>query len=1578
MPRIDDPSLIVFSPFDEPSGVPVFRNLAPRWLAKPSGISLDWHPHITDTLNANEPRALYPGSDQVLDEVSGIVYGNQAAIRQGFRAFGESDLLNDTDSIHEKCLVLGNAGFASRQVLVAENAAQSGFTVGFWVYPASNGPSTLNSQGPDMTATAGDNAILMKGDLSNCFIMGVSGLLAAGAQFNNPTDTNGSNLLAAYVYIDEATEMNISTPIESGAMVHVACTYRHLAVNSNEVVLYKNGRVAASGTTNSDLTQGIDINYYEKPVYLGGNVTNTNFSTDRVEHACGWGHVVSGLYIFERVLDEGEVLDMHTRGGIQGQNLNMKPMTEVTLSDSGIVTYAPGLGQGFIDASRYHNNLYSEYTEQKDGELAFCPGPFGRGMVFDDTSTSVGRGLATPSGTLKGIVDGRNGSFTIAAGFFAPLTNSFDDNIFFTLGTIGTAEDSPARGDAGFIVTNRTGANSARVQARFYTDGIVETDGSNSETVEQAASDLWPQTYMHVALAYDAQTEGVALYIDGELNQSGTLTYNLANIVRGLAYSGYPLVFGNGLPTAANVENLVYNTRGGNDTSVGEIFIANRPLDPFEVRYLASSGLSLTSLYYGPHDPRLCGYWLGTEEVTNEMMVPDRAASFYGTAIPGHMVRTNSDTRWDEVQATDGLGPHYTKDLHTNVRDTNLGFTSGTWTVLGGGRLSNANNSDNRVCASNSTYLRYAAVQRTTDSPSQFQDMLIGFEITASGEVPAVFGTHDEQLWNSRVLHFGDTQDAFAAVVTAVNAPAGSGVTVMFTNRDNTLDGFLGSGNIPYGDTARVVLHAKTIHPGFDDANHNNFLELITYIDGQPVDGVQVESTNARLWSDQAINAADWQLSIGGDPVNETVTSHRSNSDGLGGLFVKNVFVMYGAFSGPDVEYLATSGIDASKTPAGYTVQPEAQIVRLDDDDLEGYWRFSGPDSGSGVTDLTIKGNDLNYIARSHLENGGFASTDNSALNLRFVPMPFLNAPHATRASGITWAGNDPATNNNMAPFAVSGAQFEIPQSGFSVGFWVCFREPNASDNFAIPIAYSNVPNAIDATNEFVDASWVIFMDDNENLRMVLSGDGQLFLDRAQNTARRAQVNCGLHRIGSSIRDNRSVEIHKKGSLETPPIDGWQHVIWSYDHKNGSLNGEVSGTLSCYWNGELVDEQLVPTSGFHQPQLPEHRMITLLHPPISAWEWEAFADQESQNLIMSDLFYFSRPLSQAEARYIAFNGISDPVLVPTSGFMGGFILGTDGAGPAIAAGYMQGQDFGSGFMGGHIFGAFVGSGVAAGYIQGQDFGSGFAGGYMVGVDIASGVMGGYIRGLNTANGQMGGFMIGATSGVERFDASFTVEVVANEDFDASVQIVNQTQGDFDARVQIFEPICPPEVELLVPFEEVDGLGTPVNLYFVGSGTAAAGKTIEKAEWFFSDCTANELSTASGVNGDLFPISHVFTGSGYYTVRFTVTDSDGYSNSDVLSVNLASGVPEVNITLSGVPQQGLATLSVQFTQTTESTPPDVTIEKTLLDFDDGQATVNENELHQYTEVGSYRPIWVVRDSRGVYWTDTLEPGVDLGN
>jgi PKD repeat protein len=221
---------------------------------------------------------------------------------------------------------------------------------------------------------------------------------------------------------------------------------------------------------------------------------------------------------------------------------------------------------------------------------------------------------------------------------------------------------------------------------------------------------------------------------------------------------------------------------------------------------------------------------------------------------------------------------------------------------------------------------------------------------------------------------------------------------------------------------------------------------------------------------------------------------------------------------------------------------------------------------------------------------------------------------------------------------------------------------------------------------------------------------------------------------------------------------------------------------------------------------------------------------------------------------------------------------------------------------------------------------------------------------------------------------FRVRSFSSASFDAQVQVTATLAAGFDAQVIVYVSETPPQVSIVTPAATVSGTIIPWSQYFVGQAVPQHGKTIAKASFYFSDFTAPINVSASGNNLYALSTNHVFGQSGIYVVRFSAIDSDGLHNSATRIIHLASGIDPVNITLSGVPDVGAAPLDVRFAQRVESAPLGVSVVANLLNFDDGQATISINPVHSYTEPGIYRPVWVIRDSRGFIFSDTLNVGV----
>ncbi len=1651
-PLINDGNLIGFWPLLEPSGSALFSNYSPHLANKPSGLSFDMMVHsvISDASvtasNEEETRTRWPGSaDYVLTGTSGGPYV------PCFKGMGAHTIQTE----HGKVLIAGEGGQTTRGFFLSARAAQSGFTVGGWFLPQSNG--RLDRVSPRAHAKA--HSLITLSEEDNGWMIGISGSLSQPAQIGTILPGNPSGLAAFVVGLHNNTVANTSafhlnTPIESGRFVHLAITYRVTAAAAANAdvsyVLYKDGRVAASGSTAAvlnaaTLTLSNSTNLAVRALCIGGSPEETT-RIDRYSHATGWGHLMSGVYFFNRVLHEGEILAMHNAGGLQPfEGTPPREAKSVSLFDSKLLASLPFFGPGHVDVSKNHYAFLGDDDEgDESAGFVATSGPFRKRALENYAGTAIG--LAATSGLMSDMI--ANKSFTIA-GYFslendanaAANAQDFANSIACSLGEVGTLTTTVLNTSCFILATQNT---NVRYLARFFPLGLSTTEATELRGFE---SNPFSQVATHLAVVYDDQTFGVALYVNGELQQSGTLPRSLNTQFTKCATSGYPLIFGNGIQTNILADPTTPYVSPDATKTMHDLCVFGRPLLPAEVLFLAQSGIDSMPLFRTVHDPRLMGYWRANTLDAQTLVVPDAARVW--DQFPANLVRSTNDPTWDGITPTTdavGQGAWYRRDEFSRryaipaalASQLPLGITSGVWTVNGGGVGIDWNDAvlmPNRNSSVANLIRRFKPVIEERDLQSTTpHSYILSYEVTPSGNIRAhTVATpvaNTGQRFNCLLHTDGQeaTTETFYSYLTN-NAhvvgqnPGTSGVTVVFAARDGaTTFTNLASGNLPFGVPSRVLFYMNFDSPYYlGDANGNPIINIRLFINGSLAYARTSTANNARIWSDGTNNSLDDHIlqfgGVAGDSDN--TTKILLGETGLGEIYLRNMFVMKGFLSYDDAVYFATSGIINDPVFTAYTNEQVTTPVDVNDTNLQGYYRFAG--AVSGEHDLSTKQNHLTPLARIFETNNppSFPNRDNPAQNLRFVPGPLLASDLGVQSSGITFNGNAFATTVGgwiAPPYVASGAPFTRPDLGFAVGFWYAKRETFAVASGFMPIvSYGTMPTLSTVPLNGVDynRSWAIVWDTEENLRMVISqsGTGSMYMNPTTvSNAISGVVNCGLfsNRTGGGFgsTQNPIISNFNVGLMRAGHIDCWNHVLWSYD--------ATTRFVTCYHNGNQVDRQSV-SSGVNNPVDPTTRMISLFVPQVAPWLWMNAINNNDVDTVLTDLCYFSAPITAAQARYIAFNGIDSATGTETSGIVGGFVHGQD-TGSGKIGGWFRGHDSASGLIGGYSPGATLGSGMVGGYVsgivfaegtlggfmRGMDTGSGIIAGFIIGSNVGSGRIGGYVRALNTGSGLagafvmggfqgsgsfggyipasapgsgvVGGFITGGLQGFFSFDSSYTVEVLAAKDFDSQLEIAKTTTADFDAKLIIFQDEAPPLVAIEIPSSTVTGLVPPFNQYFIGRASGTQGKTITQTRWNFGDFTPPVAGSLSGTS--YYPIQHRFAGSGFYIVKFEAIDSNGLHASDTRIINAASGVDPVIITMSGVPRSGNAALIVDFDTNVDILPPGVSIIAQLLNFDDGQTTTAFDPTHAYTEPGTYKPIWMVRDSRGIIWCDGLKMGSDI--
>jgi PKD repeat protein len=120
--------------------------------------------------------------------------------------------------------------------------------------------------------------------------------------------------------------------------------------------------------------------------------------------------------------------------------------------------------------------------------------------------------------------------------------------------------------------------------------------------------------------------------------------------------------------------------------------------------------------------------------------------------------------------------------------------------------------------------------------------------------------------------------------------------------------------------------------------------------------------------------------------------------------------------------------------------------------------------------------------------------------------------------------------------------------------------------------------------------------------------------------------------------------------------------------------------------------------------------------------------------------------------------------------------------------------------------------------------------------------------------------------------------------------------------------------------------------------------------------------------------HTYSSAGLYTVKLTITDGNGASNTRSIAnaVSAIVSTPPVANFVSA-PTQGTAPLSVTFTDASTSAVP---ITVWAWDFGDGTVSAVQNPVHQYSSPGLYTVILTVTNGYGSSNTKSISTAVSV--
>ena len=155
---------------------------------------------------------------------------------------------------------------------------------------------------------------------------------------------------------------------------------------------------------------------------------------------------------------------------------------------------------------------------------------------------------------------------------------------------------------------------------------------------------------------------------------------------------------------------------------------------------------------------------------------------------------------------------------------------------------------------------------------------------------------------------------------------------------------------------------------------------------------------------------------------------------------------------------------------------------------------------------------------------------------------------------------------------------------------------------------------------------------------------------------------------------------------------------------------------------------------------------------------------------------------------------------------------------------------------------------------------------------------------------------------------------------------------------------------------------PLTVNFDASGSTDAIGIITYS-WNFGDG-----NTGSGVN-----VSNTYTTSGRFSAMLTVSNAEGFTDTDVVEIFVESVNTPPNAIASGTPLNGSVPLLVNFDASAST--DDTAIVSYVWDFGDGTTATGASPTHTYTAVGNFSAILTVTDAQGSTDTDTIEIVVD---
>ena len=411
------------------------------------------------------------------------------------------------------------------------------------------------------------------------------------------------------------------------------------AISPTEFTIYRDGAPIGDGPMNAAMTL-----YTDGTVFEVGSCGPSCDGSPLTHAAEPFGGEIDEFAIWNSTLSDSDVAMLYA-GGSQGNAID--------------ASWTPQ----FANIVNYLNLDGTIGQAADDSTITATVGP--NGTLFDNNATNNNgpdTGLSYAQGQIAQAISCPDTDFRIAL----PQTQALTGEYTLSFWTNPTADSLNNGGDLFYVEDSRGNTTLQIVYNSDGTFGIDNPDADNNNDLINISSNTALTTDQWHYVVYTVSAGAYALYIDGNLDNSGTWTQPYGTPL--LSDSTHPMFFANGDGSGGNGQGANNSFPGAIDESA----IWNTALSAADVATLYENGIAGTAIdsAWTPHFANIVEY-LNFDDALNSNTPITAAIGSAGTLFPAGTLSTTPGVVGNAIQF----------DGKSYVEISNSPSVSGTYSV---------------------------------------------------------------------------------------------------------------------------------------------------------------------------------------------------------------------------------------------------------------------------------------------------------------------------------------------------------------------------------------------------------------------------------------------------------------------------------------------------------------------------------------------------------------------------------------------------------------------------------------------------------------------------------------------------------------------------------------------------------------------------------------------------------------------------------------------------------------------------------------------------------------------------------